>query len=318
MLARRTNIGKHKVLELAVRRLEIIIDNNLVVNTGIRILNLVPRLVQSSLDIIFSFSATSPKALLKNLETRRSDEDIASCNGGICFHLLHALHFNIQYNSASFGDLICNRPFGRAVLMSSECRVFHKGPLGDELRKCFVTDKEVVFAFDFADSRCTSCVGYRKREGIGMLIDKLLSKGSFPDARGSGDDDWFVIYRGLRLVLVVNALYGRSRALLEAIVSPGTKVGRQTRGMVERDVSCVPKQKLVLAPGTRESGGLIGFRFFFFFFLLILFFLAVLMEFNRHLFNSNCVFTYGYVSIRPPLAPSPSCACRAPTAAFYA
>lgn len=74
-------------------------------------------------------------------------------------------------------------------MIPTECCMFNKGPLGDEVTKCRGGDKEVTFSFDFTNPGLACCMGHSERKCVGVFIEKSLDECSFTDARWSRNDD---------------------------------------------------------------------------------------------------------------------------------
>lgn len=136
----------YKLIKLLIRLLEIIVDNDLIMNAWcVGVLKLDFGLGQPLLNVFLVLGATTPEPRI---------------NARVRFHLLDALHLDIQHGYQSFCCLVCNGLFASAIVMATEKRVFHEGVLGDEGGKCRGGDEEVGYALDFAGSRLARRVGY--------------------------------------------------------------------------------------------------------------------------------------------------------------
>lgn len=201
------------VLQLLVRLVKVIIDNDLVMNTRcLGELEFIVRLSQSLLHAGLGLGTTSSKARFQSLQRRRGNKNVSSSNAGLldlldplftsvstrppetyqipdtskknvspCSMHTH-LHLNIKQHNFALLRLLLNRHLASPVAVPAKLGVFDEPILSNEAFKVTHRDIVVVDAVGLTRSRRPSGMRHGEAERIGMLREQAVVEGAFADA----------------------------------------------------------------------------------------------------------------------------------------
>lgn len=182
-------LSQNELLELSVGLVQIVIDNDLVMGAGFRILELSRGSSDSLCDGVLSLGTSTHQSLPQRLDRRRTQEQEAGVNATL-LDRLDTLHVNVQETDLVLLGNIINGLDGGTVVVARELGPLDEFLLVDQLLEVIDGGEVVVYTVLFTGSWLSGGVGDGKTKLVWVFSKQFFQKSGLAGAGRAGDNNW--------------------------------------------------------------------------------------------------------------------------------